>query len=80
MIYSIIFLVLWLVTSVITYGVLLGYYQREFPMLASEEYSRDAQHAALVAVLPLVGLLVALFSGKFKHGVQFSRSRNEETQ
>lgn len=80
MIYSIIFLVLWLVTSVITYGGFLAYYQRGFGFLDEEDYIRDVQHAILMAILPLVGLIVALFLGRFKHGLQFSRSRNEETQ
>lgn len=68
-----IFLVLWAVSSVITYGAFLGYMQREFPIIAEEGYWNDVRHAVFMSLFPFAGLLTALALGRFEHGLMYKR-------
>ncbi len=73
MIYLFIFLVLWAITSVITYGAFLGWYQREFDHIASDEYARDVSHAFFMSIFPFAGFMVALLLNRFEHGLKYKK-------
>lgn len=71
--YIITILIAWLVTSVVTYGAFLGYYQREFPLTAQTDYRHSTRHALFMSLAPFAGLLVAVLLGRFKHGLKYRR-------
>lgn len=71
MIYLIIGLVAWIVSSVLTYGFLFSYCQNEFPSVAEESIEDDKKFAFLFSVLGLVGLLAVIFTHSYEHGLKF---------
>lgn len=70
---GIVVLIVWIVTSVLTYGYNLAYYQRQYPGIAEEDYVRDVIFALSLSVFPLAGYLATLNLGKTKHGLKFTR-------
>ncbi len=69
----------WVICGVISYGLVFGYFQREFPNIAEKHYRRDMNTALVVAFggpFGLLGTLCAMFSwGGFsevsKHGFKW---------
>lgn len=62
-----------LLCGVLSYGIFLGYFQREFPTIAEETLREDIGTGILLA-LPFgpIGLIIGfLMSGFCKHGLKF---------
>lgn len=71
----------WIITSVMTYGWTLAYYQREYPMLAEQHYKKDVQHAWSMAWFPFAGFLTVLVQGtnRTKHGMMFKKEQRGQS-
>ncbi len=62
---------LWIACGVLTYGLMLAYQQREFPLIAATDYVSDVLFAVLFGALGPFGLFAALFCGGTRHGVKW---------
>ena len=67
----IIFFVLWIITSVLTYGFFFAYYQREFPSVSEREKGYDRNHALIMSIFPFAGIIAVGLCGRYKHGIKF---------
>lgn len=74
-----IFLIIgYLACSVLSYGMSMGYFQREFAEIAKETYHNDMAFSALFALFGPVNLVVALIMTGFgKHGLLFTNPHKE---
>jgi len=67
-----ILLVLYFLAALLTFGISLAYWQRQWPTLAYDDRSDDVQASAVLAVLAPVSLpIVYVMSGRAKHGLLF---------
>jgi hypothetical protein len=66
-----IFILSWLVCSLLGYGWMFAYFQREYPILASNDYKKDLVNAALMSIFGPITVMVALVHGAYKHGLKF---------
>jgi hypothetical protein len=60
----------WLVSGVFSWGIAFAYFQREYPLLAQEDYRRDLRMCALGSMLGgPASLMSSLTTSRFcKHG------------
>lgn len=65
-------LAIWLSSGALTYAITLAYFQREFPLLAKEEYREDLGFAVLGGLIGPATIIPALcMSGFAKHGLKW---------
>src|SRR5258708_40062971 len=69
-------LIIYVGCAILTYGMELGYYQREFNLIADEDYWSDVALSALIALVPF-SILVSVFSTEgIKHGFMYRRKKD----
>lgn len=62
----------WILCGIPTYGISLGYFQREFPTIAEKGYRGNCGFALLIAIFGPIGLIVSFLSSGFaKHGLMW---------
>ena len=65
-------IVIWIILSILTYGMHFAYFQRKYSIIAEEEYREDMAHAVLVAILSPISFWVIFFmTGFAKYGLKF---------
>lgn len=70
-------LFVWLICGVLTFGITLAYFTREYPGLTDRG---DVVFALCLSVIGPLGLLVSvLMSGGVKHGLCFKRDEKQTT-
>lgn len=65
------FVLLWLVSSVLTFGWNFAYFQREYPTLAEENYLADILFSLAISLFPFAGLFPVYLMDLHKHGWKF---------
>lgn len=70
-----IYAILYLAGAVLTYGVVLAAYQREYPRIAEDQWWRNVLHAVIVSSVWPIGLPTHLlfFIGNPYHGLMYRR-------
>jgi len=70
------FMVIWTICGVLTYGITLAYFQRNYPEIAKEDYREDVGFSVLFGIVGPIGLFVSLWgSGFAKHGLMYRRRK-----
>lgn len=65
-------IVLYVITSVISYGGTFAHFQESYPLIAEEDYRKDMGVSILVSLIPFVGFIVSLFiAGFYEKGFKF---------
>lgn len=65
-------IVLYVITSVISYGGTFAYFQEGNPLSAEESYRKDMGVSILFSLIPFVGFIVSLFiTGFYEKGFKF---------
>ena len=68
----VIFLIIYLVTIILSYGVTFAFIQRKWPVLAEADYAEDMAFSALFAMLGPCMLLATIFlCERYKYGIKF---------
>lgn len=72
-IYEVIFTLMWLISGVLTYGILFAFFQRRYPLISERDYKIDMTISfAMGLLLGPVGLGCVLIAVKYnKHGPKF---------
>jgi len=70
------FSIIYLICSILTYGLIFAYFQKSFPSIAEEYYKSHLSTAVLAALFGPIGLtaiIIVLFDEKikFKYGLKF---------
>lgn len=66
------FIVIWILCGVLSYGISLAYFQRQYPSLAKECYREDVRDSLVMSSIGPFGLLSTLLVFGTKHGVMFA--------
>jgi len=69
----------WILCGVLDYGIMLAYFQREFPVIAEFMFEEDRRDSISFFALGPISLADDLLSGYGKHGLMFRNphKRNE---
>jgi hypothetical protein len=74
-------IIAWAICSVISYGITLAYFQRNWPSHADEGYWQDVGFALFFSLFGPAALIVALFkSGLAMHGLQYRRNKPQKKE
>jgi hypothetical protein len=65
------FIIIWIVTSVLSYGFAFGYFQKEYPLSAQQYQKRNRLFALKLSVFPFAGMIIVIIEGLYKHGLKF---------
>jgi hypothetical protein len=66
--------IVWIICGILAYGLTLGYFQREYPVIADADYAGDAGRALVFGCAGPLGLMIALpCSGFGRHGLMWRR-------
>ena len=66
------FAIFWIVCGVLSYGILLAFFQREFECIAKASYASDRTICAYLSLTgPIFLMLVAIECAPSKHGLKF---------
>lgn len=67
-------LLLYLVGAVLSYGLTFAYFEREYPELTDEDYSKTRGLAFFFGLASWLGVAVALYKGDWgKHGLKYRK-------
>jgi hypothetical protein len=70
------FIVSWFACGVLSYGITLAYFQRNWPTMARKHYSSDVRLAICMGIIGPMGAVFAYCrSHRAKHGLQFRREK-----
>ena len=70
----IIFILIYLVGVILCYGYVFAYYQREYKILADEDYYHDMRFSMIISISSFLGIFaigILQRPGKFHHGLKF---------
>ena len=63
---------IWVVCSVLSYGLSFAYFQRKYPMLAKRDYRRDMLVCVVISLVGPMSLILTLINFRsFKYGMKF---------
>ena len=68
---SILFIMVWIACSVLSYGCIFAYFQREYPNISENLYEKNRRLALLTALLGPLALATFTVTFGFKHGLKF---------
>lgn len=71
MLIVILIIILYVISGVFAFGGTLGYFQREYPESAVEDYWSDFLLACFLGLTGFSGFLVCWLKGGFEHGLKF---------
>lgn len=54
--------------SVLTYGYIFNYYQKEFPTIASKSVRQDKRHALGMSIIGIARIIVVIMLQRYEHG------------
>ena len=66
-----IYIEIWLVLAILTYGMSFAYWQREFALLAEEHIKEDIVFSIFWGLFAPFTTIVILCNGGYKHGLKF---------
>ena len=76
MIILISFIVIWIISGILTYGISLAYMQREYPSIAEEMYLEDVVFAMFFSILGPMSLLISFILSNYgKYGLMYRRKQ-----
>lgn len=62
----------YIISAILTYGIIFGHFQGKFPTLAEKDKRTDMGFACWVALWGPIGLIIGfLLSGFAQHGLKF---------
>ncbi len=67
----ILFIIMWVVTSVLAYGFSFAHFQRKYPSLAVRYYRIDMAFCLAMSIFPLVSFISVFILGFYKYGLKF---------
>ena len=67
----VLFILFWVVCSVLSYGFLFGYFQRKYPLLTDDDYWEDMLFSFLCGIFGPSALLVIIFLKAYEYGLKF---------
>ena len=57
--------------SVLAFGLTFAYFQRRWPTIAEEQYTKDRAFAFFLSLYGPIALIVVLYRGRLKYGIKF---------
>lgn len=66
---TLLFIWLWIFSSLLSFGFALQYFQKEFPCIAEKNYESNFRFAIFLGLLGIIGLFVEICVGGTKHGL-----------
>lgn len=67
-----IFIILWVISGILAYGISFAHWQRSFPLIAKESYIEDVILSISFGLFGIFSLMVLIILTNFvKHGIKF---------
>lgn len=67
----ILFLIFWLVCSILAYGFCFSFYQNKYPIAAKNDYMEDVFYALLLSLFGPVAIITVILMKQYKYGLKF---------
>lgn len=70
-IWTIIFVMIWIICGILSYGFIFAYFQNEYIFIAKEEYNNDQKKAFTIALFGVCGLVAVICLNGYKYGLKY---------
>ena len=67
----VLFILFWIICSMLSYGFSFGYFQRKYPVLTDDDYWEDMLFSFPYGILGPTALFVIIFLKGYKYGLKF---------
>jgi len=68
----------WVVCGLLQYGIVLAFYQKEFPSDAQSRAREDQIFAFFMSLFGPLSLIAALLKGMYRHGMQLGPTKDTD--